>query len=302
MLAVESEKAYMLSLALDEKEAELEEASQTLAEAGEEIGRIREETESMSERINQSIQWFSANADLPQSLKYDRFISKVKKGCADGGTLRLACVSHLMEDELNIRYKDDPTGDRLYSIEEIVQRGGGDCEDFALFFKAALNRLSAQGYDFEAWEEGFGRYDIYEDGSTIWYIDSAGPVGLGSGPNTYAACYYYDTAGAEWYGHCIIMLTKGDITGPDDISNAALSDAVFFEPQNGEYLGRMGRDFTACAEGDLSCDKREYAVQFIITDDDLYEFNEGRWSHYHGQLARTQEILDELDSISTERQ
>ncbi len=301
LLAAERNRSSMLEDELGAMEEELADARQTLAESREEIGQIRDETEEMAERINQSIEWFSANAELPSSLRYDRFLSRVRKGCVDGGVLRLACVSYLMEDELGLEYRDDPAGDRLYSIDEIVQRRGGDCEDFSLFFKAALNRLEGEGYSLEAWEGSYGgRYDVYEDkaADTIWYYDNARPRALGDlGPqNRYVACYYYDTSGQEWFGHCVMMLSANDIRAPGDISDGALSDASFFEPQNGEFLGGIGDGFSACAEGDSACGERENAVQFVITDDDLFEFNGGKWSSYHAQLARTAEIIAELDA------
>lgn len=295
-LAAKAKVVTELESELDDAEAELKDAKSALAEAKDEIGDIREEAIELQDTINESIQWFRDNAALPHLLRYDRFMSKVGRGCESGGKLNLACVSFLMENELDILYRDDP-GDRLYSIEEIVQRGGGDCEDFSLFFKAVLNGLDG-GLRLEAWENGAGRYDVYGEGSRVWYYEDADGRELGrlGAMRPYAACYYYDTEGPEWLGHCIIMLTGADISSPSDITDAGLADAVFFEPQSGEYMGRMGEEFHACETGDDECG--DFGITFIITDGDLFQFSEGRWNYYGGHLQRTDEMLSELDAMA----
>jgi len=281
--------------------AELEEAETTLQEAEEEISALKEETLDMAASISQSIAWFTDNAELPSTLKVDRFVSKAEKGCIDGDELNLGCVSYLMAEELDMEYKVDPTGDRLYSLEEIVEREGGDCEDYSLFFKAVLNRLG-DGLELEAWEEGTGRYELYQDidTHTIWYYDDAnGKTIEGEDLNPYVACYYYDRSDHFWVGHCIIMLTEEEISSPGDISPETLADAQFFEPQTGEYSGRMGGEFNTCVEGQNGCEDIFDNIVFIITDQDLFEFSDGRWNYYGGYLERAEAILDELEGIAT---
>lgn len=285
---------------LAQTEAELEEAETTLQEAEEEISAIKEETLDTAARINQSIAWFTENAELPSTLKLDRFISKVEDSCIEGDTLKLGCISYLMAEELDMQYKVDPTGDRLYSIAEIVEREGGDCEDYSLFFKAVLN--SFDGLKLEAWQEGTGRYELYRDldTHTIWYYDDAHAKDMeGEDLNPYVICYYYDRFDNFWVGHCIIMVTEKEISSPEDISPEELADAQFFEPQTGEYSGRMGQDFSTCVDGQEGCEDTFGNIVFIITDKDLFEFSDGRWNYYGGYLERTEAILDELDSIAT---
>jgi hypothetical protein len=288
---------------LNESASELEETRGALEEAEEDIARIRDEAEEMDERINESIAWFRDNAELPSGLKTDRYVRLVEKHCEDGGTLNLACASYLMGEELEFTYKDDPGADRLYSIDEIVQRKGGDCEDYALFFKALLARFRDDDLGMEAWEGGGGRYVVYEDASSgrYWYYDDAEGRTIGNTrtDNPYAVCYFYDTEGDTRIGHCIIMLSGREIETPDDITNENLDGAALFEPQDGSYMGAVGDEFTVCEDGDSDCDGRDYALAFIITGSDLFEFSEGEWSYYAGREGEVQDLLSGLARIET---
>ncbi|MEW6748087.1 MAG: hypothetical protein AB1295_00055 [Candidatus Micrarchaeota archaeon] len=281
-------------------QSELEEAENALQEAEEDIAALKDETLEMESRIDESIAWFTGNAELPSTLKADRFISKVEDGCLDGQTLKLGCVSYLMDADLGFTYQFDPGGDTLYSIEDIIERRGGDCEDYALFFKALLNRFD--GMELEAWEKGSGRYELYKDykENVIWYLDETDKKALdGKDLNPYAVCYYYGYYGEVRIGHCIIMVTDKVIMSPEDITSQNLAGAQLFEPQTGEYFGRIGSEFGVCMDGQEGCEEGFGNLVFIITDDDLFEFSEGGWNYYGGYLERAQAIVDELDAIST---
>ena len=283
---------------LNQSEEELEEARNQLNESKEEIRQVETEAAQMQEEINESIQWFRDNSALPSTLKSDRFINKVEKGCVEEGTLRLACVSLLMEEELGFTYKSDPSGDRLYSIEEIIARKGGDCEDYSLFFKAALNRLRQEDLQLEGWTEGAGKYTIYEETERYWYFDDAEGIWLGSvkDSNPYAVCYFFETGDVS-LGHCVIMLTNKTIDSPEDISTENLKGSPLFEPQDGRFLGRVGGKFSACSDGEDGCEGEINSLAFLISDDDLYEFSSGEWHYYSGYRDRIGEIMDKLKGM-----
>lgn len=290
-----------LSEQLNDSEAELEDTKNMLGQATEDIERIRSEALAMDEQINESISWFRNNSALPATLKADRFMNKVEKSCENDGVLKLACVTYLMENELGFSYKDDPTGDRLYSIEEIIARKGGDCEDYSLFFKAFLNEMKRQDLEIEAWTEGMDDYKVYEDTSSgrYWYFTDTRGIGVGNtkDSNPYAVCYFYDTSGEMTIGHCIIMLTNRTIATPDDITNANLAGSALFEPQDGHYMGHVGKEFSVCEDGDANCDFTDNALAFIITDSDLYQFSEGKWDYYEGRNEEISGLLARLDRI-----
>ena len=273
---------------LNQSQEDLEKTINILSEAKDEIEEIREETKKIGEDINQSIQWFTENSELPDLYKADRYENKVRKGCENKGVLNLACVSFLMEEELGITYKTDP-GDKLYSLAEIIDRKGGDCEDYSLFFKATVKDYEV----FEAWEEGGGTYNIYEDEEQVWYYDDAHGV-LIEGRNAYPVCYYYGSSGGVLLGHCVVMFTKRTISSADDISTENLLGSKLVEPQSGRYVGEIGEKFTVCSEG--ICDE-PYAIAFIITDNDLYHFDQ-KWDYYHEQKEKVEEILASLDFLA----
>ncbi len=286
---------------LNESEAELEDTKNTLSEAREEIGRIKAEALAMDGQINESISWFRDNSALPETLKADRFVNRVEKSCVDEGTLNLGCVSYLMEDDLGFMYKDDPTGDRLYSIDEIIARRGGDCEDYSLFFRALLGRFQDDNLEIEAWTSGIGRYVIYEDTSAgrYWYYDNTDGMIIGNteDSNPYAVCYFYGMVNGTRIGHCVIMLTNVTIDTPDDITNAKLGGAPLFEPQDGHYMGTIGDGFSACEEGNEGCDDEDYSMTFVITGSDLFQFSGGKWNYYEGRRKEISGLLERLGKI-----
>ncbi len=294
-------EAQKLKYELNTSREELEQAKSTLSEARDEIDEIKSEALEIEGRINDSIQWFQDNSGLPGTLKSDRFERRAEKGCRDGGKLNLACVSYLMEDELGFTYKDDPTGDRLYSIEDIISRKGGDCEDFSLFFKAYLNEVGEEGLEIEAWTEGFGKYVVYEDADSgkYWYYDSAAgrTIGRTGTSRPYVACYFYDTQGDVRIGHCVIMLANTTIENPEDITESGLAGSPLFEPQDGRFMGVVGDEFSVCEEGETDCDLKDYSVAFIISDNDLFQFSEGGWNYYHGQRREIESLISSLSQI-----
>lgn len=303
-LGIRTIEVESLSGRLNDSEAELEETKNALSEAAEDIARIREEAVAIDGQINESIQWFRDNSALPATLKTDRLMNKVERSCENDDTLNLACVSYLMEEELGFTYKDDPAGDRLYSIEEIIARKGGDCEDYSLFFKALLNRMKQEDLEIEAWTGGMGEYVIYQDPSSgrYWYFENTRGVEVGNTreSNPYAVCYFYDTGGEMRIGHCVIMLTNRTIMTPDDITNTNLAGSALFEPQDGHYMGQIGEGFSVCEEGDANCDFEDDALAFIITDSDLYQFSEGKWNYYEGRRVEISGLLSRLGQIELE--
>lgn len=283
---------------LNESEKELEKTKNMLSKAKEEISQIRYELQGIKAEIDDSIEWFRSNSVLPSTLKIDRFVKQIERSCKKNNILKLACISYLMEDELGFSYKDDPVGDKLYSIDEIISRKGGDCEDYSLFFKATLNRLKGDRLEMEGWESGLEEYVVYEDvdSGRYWYYEMAKGIVFGSmdESNYDVACYFYDMSGV---GHCAIMLTNQTIDSSTDLSTANLMGAVLFEPQNGQYLGKIGREFHICQDDEPNCDAQHHSIVFVITDDDIFQFSNGKWSYYHGYYGRLDEISAALDRV-----
>lgn len=263
---------------LNYTQAALSETAETLNETIQEFIAMRGEISGLEESITSSIQWFRENSVLPRSM--DRLFWKIDGECKDGNTLRLGCAIFIMEDEVGFSYRNEYP-DRLYSLEEMVAKNGGDCEDYALMLKAILNRYKDAGLgpELEAWEQGTGKYVIYQDDGTVWYMDGkAYPLGSLRGLYPYAVCYTTYVSGMDFEGHCRVALADGEISSASEIGK--LGGAQVFEPQTGEYTGKVGEDYGLCAEGETFCDREVGSIVFVIGDGDLYQFKEGGWVGY----------------------
>ncbi len=270
---------------LSESEEKLAQAESSLVLTEEKIEEIREDARALEERINSSIQWFNDNSRLPDLYQADRFKSIVERRCTDGKKLNLACVSFMMEEELGITYKSD-FDDRLYSNEEIIERKGGDCEDYSLFFTALMNSLKEKGYELVAFDDGSGIFDVYQDNSQVWYYENADAVEIGKLDelNVYPVCYYYDRSGSLLLGHCVVMFTK------NRIENEIVGDfngSKLVEPQDGKYVGSIGKEFSMCYD---DCEFY-YSIKFIITENDLFQYDL-EWDNYHKYRQRLKDLSE----------
>ncbi|MFA6531151.1 MAG: hypothetical protein WCT31_05445 [Candidatus Micrarchaeia archaeon] len=278
---------------LAKTESELGNITRNMGEVKKQFLEIQNEVLGIGQSINESIQWFKDNSEMPalnsfnsslRNLWYGGFIDATQRDCvfssAMGNTLNLACLNFLSERYLSFKYKIEG-GDRLYSVKEMIEREGGDCEDFSLFTKALLNTIKSQSYDkdleLEGWTTVSGyKYTILESGKEKWYFDNAQAVQLGrlNQYHPYVICYTV----TEFEGHCIMALSKSEIK--DSTDTGKLNLAYTFEPQDGKYTGVVGKDFQVCKDGIDYCGGSTGDITFIISDNDLYEFKNGSWTSY----------------------
>jgi len=283
--------------ALAEKEVELNNTKEELYKTKEELNttknilnltkyeliELTEEISGLEKSINDSVAWFKENSLFSPSL--DPFVYRIERDCIKEKKLKLACVSFLTGRYLGINYISEYP-DRLLSLNDFTSRKGGDCEDFALFFKAMINTLKKSHPEVvaEVWEEGSGNYVVYteKDESKVveWYThgDGISIDRLGS-LNPYVICFAVDYNS----GHCIVALSEKEIHSIEEIDQ--LNGAALFEPQTGEYNGVIGRQLVLCKNGEPNCESNPGHISFIITDDDLFQFNNGSWKSfaYYGQ-------------------
>lgn len=258
------------------------------------LSQIKNELRSIQNEINSSIDWFKENSYLPTSLL--SFERRSSDDCLDSGYLNLACVAFKMDRELNFKYKTE-NPDHLFSLDQMVQREGGDCEDFSLFLKAYLNTLKIHSdYVLGGWKSQDGsKYEVYRSGSTIYYFNGVGvEFGRISLVNPTVICYLTSIENGIYQGHCIVALATSEIKSAADLKN--LKNAILFEPQNGMYMGRVGSDLYLCEEGNYNCDKYLNTISFVITDDDLYHFEEGKWSNFHDVLNSSSSLEEDFPS------
>jgi len=275
---------------LNRTQEALEEKGRSLEETRQEFVSLQQNLTGMEESINQSIQWFRDNSRLTPSLAF--FNSYLVSHCVENKKLNLACVSMFMERRLGIEYLSEGN-DRLYSLDEIVARGGGDCEDYSLFLKAVLNDLSGESFGLLSWTPGDDRFTVYSTSSRYWYYEGSGiNLGKSDSVHPYSFCYVTGMDGEIVNGHCIVALAKADIQG----NVSGLDGADTFEPQNGGYTGRIGERFHICTNGDAECEKTQNSVIIVMTDEDIFEFRDGSWQSLAGFRDKSQSLRQKLSA------
>ncbi len=299
---------------LNKTKKELNETTKNLAEIKNEFNTLSQEIGELNETLTQSIQWFKDNAILPiipnfgdslRNLWYEGFLNNINLECITGEgnskTFKLACVPFVMERTLSFKYKSEEP-DKLYSIKEMIFKEGGDCEDFSLFFKGLITMLKADGKNqntlIEAMIPSAGsKYTIYGDpasGEETWYWNDATGIKLEylNEVYPYSVCYMM----TEYEGHCIVALTWGKINDTKDIGE--LDEGILFEPQNGQYKGRIGTELRLCKNGDEFCGRTSNSIMMVISDDDLYQFQDGEWKGYEQYKNTIGSIAESITSAN----
>ncbi|HNT60603.1 MAG TPA: hypothetical protein PKJ97_01340, partial [Candidatus Bilamarchaeaceae archaeon] len=82
------------------------------------------------------------------------------------------------------------------------------------------------------------------------------------------------------------------------ILHPALGGAETFEPQTGEYKGRIGADYYLCRDGERECGKRPGEIVFIIADNDLYHFEDGKWIGYQLYGERAEDLARRIRAFT----
>lgn len=315
-LALTETKLSQTDNELNKTKKELNETTKNLAEIKNEFVILNQEITQLNETLTQSIQWFRENSILPtipdfgndlRELWYEGFLNNVNLECiieeGNSRTFKLACVPFVMEKTLSFRYKSEEP-DKLYSIKEMVLKEGGDCEDFSLFLKGLINMLKEnpknQNTIIEAVTISKGtEYSIYGDpskGEEYWYMEDATGMKLSKLNEIYpySVCYMM----SEYEGHCIVALAWDKINETKDI--LILDEGILFEPQNGQYKGRIGTTLMLCKDGQELCGRTSNSIMMIITDDDLYQFQEGEWKGYKRYKQEIETILKKVGATNLE--
>ncbi|MBN2477842.1 hypothetical protein JXB01_00965 [Candidatus Micrarchaeota archaeon] len=286
---------------LNSTKEQLDETKTMLDETKDDFTSLKNEINEMQESIDSSIQWFKDNSELPSSSIL-LFTREVRDGCIEGETLNLGCVPHVMNLKLDFTYKTEYP-DKLYSIKEMMENEGGDCEDYSLFLKAFLNTMKEryETLKLEAWKSGPGEYMVYsDDDGKYWYYEGR-PFNLGdlNALNSYVICYTTVYTEELFEGHCIVAVSESEITSTEDIT--VLNNAETFEPQNGRYAGEIGDDFLICEEGEEFCQNDLNKISFVISDNDLYYFENGQWNSYERYKKSLSYMADNIEKIINEK-
>jgi hypothetical protein len=245
--------------------------------------------------------WFKQNSKLDPSYSWsvDIFLKRIRSDCIYNQTLNLACINYLNERTvLYLQYLNDldiGEVDHLQSINQTIKRRGGDCEDFALFFKAILQTLKTnENLYVKTWEpsehEQYAVWPQTKDPEYLVFYPKAQQKIISNLKNTYPVVICYTVNSVS--GHCRIALSETKITA-DSIQN--LDGAPVFEPQNGQYSGTIGTDYQICSKEFSDCKYFAGAITVVITDDDILNFNDSKWDSYDNHHEKVNEILQNFN-------
>lgn len=247
--------------------------------------------------IQSSMDWFKSNSQLDYSdaktFLFIECVSEEDSGCY----IKTGCPWLVNQEYLGLRYKSDyytsDKADDLQSLDDFITSDGGDCEDYALFYKAEWNfmtsKCKSEDIFVDSWSyvDDGGRYWL--DWDKDWYVDGAKDVRIEVGFPNVVCGRIYDYNTQTVIGHCIIGFTKEPIEKIEDLS--LLDGAVLIEPQNGEYMGHINTDsgIILPKDGDRVSEFASY-IFVIITDNDYFGYSEeeSEWQSYSRFLEQLQ--------------
>ncbi len=259
-------------------------------EARQDLIDFRHNVTAVQDAVDRSREWFTNNSRMPPSLF--NFTSQAETVCAANGTFALGCINSAMQEDLGFRFLSEWT-DRLYSIPEMIDRGGGDCDDYSLFAMALLNSMKEDGVradlrvgearGVEAVLLGLGENDS-STGTSAGDLQAVYPM---------AMCYTISSRNEDISGHCINILSRSRVESIDELEK--LNGSMTFDPQNGDFTGLVGDDFHICADGDTGCELRRDSINIVMTGDDIYEFKDGRWKSLGENKKKLDAVLGKVD-------
>jgi len=297
----------LLRLQLADREAELSAVHAELGakdvfvtEARVELVEFRNEIDRLGKGLNESGDWIQNNSVLSGSL--ESVATDVEQNCIINGTLDLACISKEMEKTMGFRYITE-WEDRLFSLEEMAAREGGDCDDYALFAKALLNTMKDRNVSVGLAARNVTGSSIFSLVDLNGTFNSSESVSVGDLDSVYpvAICYTISSRGEAIGGHCVNAMSAAPIESVEDLEK--LEGAPTFDPQNGKFTGIVGEDFHLCVDGETDCDHKRTSIGTIVTDTDLYEFKDDSWKSpgrykdvMDGMLERIDATLSRTDA------
>ncbi len=292
----QANQASALAVQLNMTSTQLQASRDELDAQKQTVQSLRGDFSRLQSDLNDSLAWFRDNSKLPMSNANAATLSdRVMEDCVDGNELNLACVNYVLTRTATIQYRIDTNNQSMptnhfQGINGTFAASGGDCKDYSLLLKAILNTARARvaGLHLAAWQAGAGEFRIYPKLSLnargqYWYFPNSEAVDLGTYDNASAwvICFPYNTQ-----GHCTVAIggTQGLNGAPPDLRGARV-----FEPQDGGFMGTIGREFSVCDPSrQFSCWSTQRSIILIIGDNDLYTVQGTKWNGYGSLLSELQ--------------
>ncbi len=299
---IDEYKRYTSSL--EEKIISLNESLNNLSsryrELEEYISSTIKELRLYEEEINEALVWFKENANLQNSGLSEYQMNLLVKRCLkvedDYCEINLGCIYLLNDEVYGFHYKyDNQTtnkSENLLSLREFVEKGGGDCEDYAFFYKAEFNYLKnycfnkgiknilLRTYSSQKFPESKEQEsNFFLDNAKTWYVPDVYENIFYNYNHIFVVCGNMEDTEGKSGGHCVVALAQETITTPYDLEN---ENAILIEPQTGAYLGKIGREIALYRHGTWEELKDKKGLYYIISDEDqyLYLFTLEKWTSY----------------------
>ncbi|MEM4755505.1 MAG: hypothetical protein QW594_00010 [Candidatus Woesearchaeota archaeon] len=320
-LSTLNKQLLYLTAALNQTSAEKQHVEKKFEALDEEYTRVSETIASLfneiatyQEEIEASLAWYKRNAHLDESPEQKRVKRKIDANCIEIANnyckIKIGCFYLINSEELELHYQYDETlyekKDKITSIDEFLKNGGGDCEDYALFFKAeynyALSQCKTNTIILEAW-----KHPTAEDKKTKYWLNFQKRRYLGDVAiveiketiyPTIICGNLYDLRRGEIGGHCMIALTQKKIRTVDELS--ALDGAPIIEPQDGSFRGNINRENSEIYllnKDHWYNESVKSWIYSVITDTDYFLYSESKaaWNSYSlfdFQLETKKQALD----------
>ncbi|MEM4367470.1 MAG: hypothetical protein QXO21_00380 [Candidatus Anstonellales archaeon] len=301
------EKINVLTAELDLKNKELEIKNLQYSNATNTIKILNEEVLKIEEKINNYISWFRSNAVIPKNDRTNIFVRSAKEKCVKEDYLILPCLSFLISYTLDFNYKSEEN-DKLYSIDEMLKRYYGDCEDYSLLFKAIIKEFQKDNYKLKVLGKGNDQTIILQerDGTTYFYRNTSSiELDTLGNYNIYMVCYWERIENDTKIGHCANLFTKNVISSSKDINNSYLKGSYIIEPQNGFCISEIANDnkkclsdtaINFCENNDIYCQDKFNRIVILATDNDFFIFLDDTWISFSEYLDKIKKIEKNLAS------
>ncbi|MFH1505598.1 MAG: hypothetical protein ABIE94_01260 [archaeon] len=264
------------------------EVSYTNAEAKveETLGKI----DYYEEKLNESMEWYKSNSIVTGYMRGGAVVGFLESNClqvaGDYCYIKSGCFYLVNSEFLHVEYALDEElsgrEDKLQSLDEFISNKGGDCEDYALFYKAEYNSLlenceedGGKKVIIEAWQpsnEIKNRYWVtYKQ---TWYLDDVEKITLDYDGFLYPNIVcgnMYDLNTHEVGGHCVVAFTTEKIDSADDLN--LLDSAPLIESQDGSYMGKINGESSGIYMVDYLNAPGKSFISQVITDSDFFLFS-----------------------------
>jgi cell division protein FtsL len=270
---------------------EKEKLNHSYSDLKRETEKLLTDVDVYQKNMKESLEWYKQNSLLGNSSIHQKIKRHIEENCVliteDECRIKLACFDFVNSIKLDLNYISDDLkygkDDKLASVEEFLDNSGGDCEDYALFFKAEFNHILNKYKDkkiiIESWEklpsnESPNKYWL--NFQKTWFLKDAVVVEIKDYIYPNIICgNLYDPILDEIGGHCILAFTKDRIRSVADLSK--LNNAYMVEPQDGSFKGRVNSiDSGVYLLGSMILYESwlKSWIFSVISDEDYFLYNE----------------------------